>query len=582
MDYSMRMTKSVYILGISAYFHDSAAALVKNGEIIVAIQEERLSRKKQDDRLPVKAINFCLREAGITIEDIDVIAYYEKPFLKLERLLETQVWQYPYAFLPFRKTVKNWFKDKLWVPSNIRKATGFKGQIYFTEHHEAHAAATCYTSPFKEAVYLTIDGIGEWTSSSFGIFENNKIQPLSEQTYPHSVGFLYSAFTQYCGFKVNSGEYKLMGLAPYGKPIFKDMIKEKLVHINDDGSIELELAYFQFHRGLKMINKRFEMLLGKPARKSEGQITQHYMDVAASIQEILEEIVLKTASHIKAITRQKNLCYGGGVALNCRANQLLLEKGIFDDIHIYSASGDAGGAIGAALSAWNHNTERQIINPPPYLGRSFKNEEIIPTLEEFHATYTELSWDKLYQLVAKYLAGNKVIGWFQGKDEMGPRALGNRSILASPLDEEMRIKVNRSIKFREEFRPFAPVILEDKCNNYFENVRHGNEMLYTYYAKTDEIPACVHVDKTARVQTVTEEQNEKLHSLIQHFEQLTSTPVLINTSFNRRGEPMVHSPEDALRTFVYSELDYLILNNILLSKNDVLNSTIKEMKYELD
>lgn len=574
--------KPIYILGISAYFHDSAAALIKDGVVVVAIQEERLSRKKQDDRLPVKAIEFCLQEAGITIEDIHTIAYYEKPFLKLERLLETQIWQYPFAFLPFRKTVKNWFKEKLWVPSNIRKATGYKGDIYFTEHHESHAAAACYTSPFNDAAYLTIDGIGEWTSSSFGRFENNKFQPLFEQTYPHSVGFLFSAFTQYCGFKVNSGEYKLMGLAPYGKPIFKDVIKEKLVHINDDGSINLELAYFQFHRGLKMINRRFEMLLGQPTRKSESQITRHYMDVAASIQEILEEIVLKTARHVQMITQQKNLCYGGGVALNCRANQLLLEEKIFDEIHIYSASGDAGGAVGAALSAWNKDQERQILSTSSYLGKAFQNEEIIHTLNNYKASFTVLPYDQLYQIVAQYLSENKVIGWFQGKDEMGPRALGNRSILASPLSEEMRIKVNRSIKFREEFRPFAPVVLVEKCEEYFDNVRYGSEMLFTYQSKTDKIPACVHVDGSARVQTVSKSQNEELYLLIEQFEQITTVPVLINTSFNRRGEPMNHSPEDALRTFVYSDLDFLVMNNILLSKEDVANCTINEITYELD
>ncbi len=572
-----------YILGISAYFHDSAAALLKDGEIVQAIQEERLSRKKQDSSLPVRSIEFCLENEGISINDIDQIIYYEKPFLKLERLLETQIWQYPFAFLPFRKTVKTWFTEKLWVPAMIRQKTKFSGKISYCEHHESHAAAVCYTSPFSDAVYLTLDGVGEWTTSSIGIFENNRLIPLVEQKYPHSTGFLYSAFTQYCGFRVNSGEYKLMGLAPYGEPIYMDIIKKELVTINDDGSIQLNLKYFHFHKGLRMINSKFESLFGHKARKPEGKMEKHYQDVAASIQGVLEEIVLRSARYAKEITGKKFLCYGGGVALNCRANQKLLESGLFEDIHIYSASGDAGGAIGTALSFWNKEKDRTLLKPASYLGKQFNSDEVTAILDAHEVRYSLFSEDELINKAAKLLSEKKVIGWFQGRDEIGPRALGNRSILASPINAEMRDHVNRSIKFREGFRPFAPVILEERSRDYFKGINHAPEMLYTYEAINGErIPACVHLDGTSRVQTVNQTENELLHKLLKAFDSITEVPVLINTSFNRRGEPMVHSPEDALRTFVFSKLDYLIIENVLISRDDIQGLEMQESTYELD
>lgn len=579
----MDMAKPTYILGISAYFHDSAAALVKNGIVVAAIQEERLSRKKQDSGLPVMAAKFCLEFEGITFDDVQTIAYYEKPFQKFERLLETQISFYPAAFLPFRKTVKSWLREKLWVPHNIRKALRFKGSFFYAEHHESHASAACYTSPFDDAAFLTLDGVGEWACASFGSFEGNKITFEAQQNYPHSVGMLYSAFTQYCGFKVNSGEYKLMGLAPYGSPKYTDLIKENLVKIADDGSIELQLKYFRFHKGMRMINSRFESLFGKAARKPERNITTFYKDIAASIQVVLEEIVLKSAQHVQLTTGKKYLCYGGGVALNCRANQRLLESGIFEDVFIYSASGDAGGAVGAALLCANQESSRSIQKVSPYLGREFIHAENIAALEKTSVNFKELGDSELVATAADYLDDGKVIAWFQGRDEMGPRALGNRSILASPKKTEMRDRINEMIKFREQFRPFAPVVLEEHANEFFASVRNAGEMLFTFSANNSElIPACVHEDGSARVQTVNKDQNSQLYALLRSFHQRADIPVLINTSFNRRGEPMVHSPEDALRTFFGSGLDVLILGNCLVLKDDNKHVKIKDIRLELD
>jgi len=579
----MASAKPKYILGVSSYFHDSAAALLKDGVVVAAIQEERLSRKKQDSSLPVKAAKLCLDYEGITIDDVQTLAYYEKPFQKFERLLEMQIAHYPFAFLPFRKTVKSWLREKLWVPHNIRKQLGFKGEFFYAEHHESHAAVACYASPFEDAAFLTLDGVGEWACASFGSFENNELTFSAQQNYPHSVGMLYSAFTQYCGFRVNSGEYKLMGLAPYGEAKYADLIKDKIVKIADDGSIELQLKYFKFHKGMRMINSRFESLFEKPARRPEKNISTFYMDVAASIQSVLEEIVLKTAKHVQKTTGKKNLCYGGGVALNCKANQHLLESGIFDEVFIYSASGDAGGAIGAGLLCANQNKLRTIHAVPSYLGKEFTNSEHTETLESASVKYRKLEDHELIAETVDLLAEGKVIAWFQGRDEMGPRALGNRSILASPQKDEMRDRINEMIKFRERFRPFAPVIMEEFANDYFHHVHNANEMLYTFTAKKSEaIPACVHKDGSARVQTVNAKQNEKLYALMNGFHEKTGIPVLINTSFNRRGEPMVHSPEDALRTFFGSGLDALVMGNCIILKDENKEIKIKDKRLEMD
>ena len=579
----MAIEKPTYVLGISSYFHDSAAALVKNGVVVAAIQEERLSRKKQDNRLPVQAVAFCLDFEGITIDDVKTVAYYEKPFQKFERLLETQITFYPRTFLPFRKTVKSWLREKLWVPNNLRKELGFKGDFFYAEHHESHAAAACYASPFKEAAFLTLDGVGEWACASFGTFEENQLTLSAQQNYPHSVGMLYSAFTQYCGFRVNSGEYKLMGLAPYGEPKYVDLIKKNIVTIGEDGSIELHLKYFQFHRGMKMISAKFESLFGKPALKPERNITDFYKDVAASIQVVLEEIVVKAAQHVRTVTGQNFLCYGGGVALNCKANQRLLESGIFEDVFIYSASGDAGGAVGAALLCANQNEKRHILTIPSYLGKDFSIEEIIRTLDNESVSYKTMSDGVLFEETAELLSKGKVVAWFQGRDEMGPRALGNRSILASPKDESMRDRINGMIKFREQFRPFAPVVMEEYASDYFESIRNAHEMLFTFNAtNASVIPSCVHEDGSARVQSVNAAQNPKLHALIAKFNEKCGIPVLINTSFNRRGEPMVHHPKDALRTFFGSGLDVLVIGNCLIQKEENLNVTIKDIDLELD
>ena len=579
----MAVEESTYILGISAYFHDSAAALVKDGKVVVAIQEERLTRKKQDSRLPVKAAKFCLEQAGISINEVQKIAYYEKPFQKFERLLETQISFYPQAFFPFRKTVKSWLREKLWVPHNIRKELGFKGEFFYAEHHESHAAAACYGSPFDEAAYLTLDGVGEWACASFGTFENNEVKQIAQQNYPHSLGMLYSAFTQYCGFRVNSGEYKLMGLAPYGTPQYVDLIKENFVTISDDGSIELNLKYFKFHRGMRMINSKFESVMGKPALKPEKHISTFYKDVAASIQVVLEEIVLKTAQHIKDRTGKKYLCHGGGVALNCKANQRLMESGIFEDIFIYSASGDAGGAVGVALLCANQDTSREIEIVPSYLGKSFGSDEIETALETHKVAYSELDDTNVLEQTAKLLNSGSVVAWFQGRDEMGPRALGNRSILANPSDVEMRDRINEMIKFREQFRPFAPVVMEEHAQDFFKDVRNANEMLFTFDAvNAEKIAACVHQDGSARVQTVNAHQNERLYDLLSKFKEKSGVPVLINTSLNRRGEPMVHSPEDALRTFFGSGLDILVMGNFLVRKEENPDVKIKDVRLELD
>lgn len=571
-----------YILGISAYFHDSAAALVRDGVVVVAIQEERLTRIKQDSNLPLRAIEFCLKEAGITIRDVQKIAYYEKPFLKFERLLETQIANYPFSFLPFRKTLKTWLREKLWVPHNIKKETGYKGDFFYAEHHESHAAV-CFASPFEEAAFLTLDGVGEWACASMGTFEDNEILLLKQQSYPHSVGMFYSAFTQYCGFRVNSGEYKLMGLAPYGEPKYVDLIKEKIIDVREDGSIELQLEYFKFHRGMRMINSRFEKVLGRPARKPETNMIAFYQDIAASVQVILEDIVLKSARFVKEKTGKKFLCYGGGVALNCKANQRLLESGLFKDVFIYGASGDAGGAVGAALLCANQNKPRLVQTVSSYLGKEFSKKEIKAVLKT-HRVESELLEDKeLLQTTAKLLSEGNVVAWFQGRDEMGPRALGNRSILASPKDPEMRDRINEMIKFREQFRPFAPVVMEEFANDYFSNVRNANEMLFTFQTvKPNEIPSCVHQDGSARVQTVNVHQNIKLYSLIARFNKITGIPILINTSFNRRGEPMVHNPEDALRTFFGSGLDVLVLGNYVIRKEDNAHVELKDIRLELD
>ncbi len=567
------MKTPCYILGISAFYHDSAAVLLKDGKVVCAIQEERLSRVKHDSRFPVNAVNFCLEFENISIENIECIAYYEKPLLKFERILDIYVANAPWAIRPFIKAIKSWTKEKLWIPSQIKKATGFKGDIYFSEHHLSHAASSCYTSPFEESAFLTIDGVGEWATASYGVHNRGKLDVYCEQHFPHSVGLLYSAFTQYCGFKVNSGEYKLMGLAPYGKPKFEALIKSHLVDIQDDGSIKLDMQYFSFNRGLKMINQKFCDLFGRPAQKPEAKFDEFYADVAASIQLVMEEIILKMAAHVKMETDAKNLCLAGGVALNCTANGKLMSSGLFENYWIQPACGDAGGALGAALFVWHQKFAKSYEVPSglnPYLGKSFSETEIEKAIEGL--SYVKLEDTKLTATIAEQLKEKAVVGWFQGRDEWGPRALGNRSILASPQFTDMKSHLNQVIKKREGFRPFAPVILEKPASDWFDMPTDSPFMLSTHQCnQASKIPACVHVDGSARVQTVNPHQNKKLSLLLEQFEQISSTPILINTSFNVRGEPIVGSPHDAVACFFNTDMDVLVIENYLIYKQENLS-----------
>ncbi len=573
-----------YILGVSAYYHDSAACLLHNGNIVTAIAEERLTRIKHDESLPIQAIELCLNQAGITIDEVDAVVFYEKPFVKFERILETFVKAAPFGFLPFQKALKSWLKEKLWIPSNIRKELNYQGKLYFTDHHESHAASACFTAPFSSGAYLVMDAVGEKTTTSFGVFENGKLEVIGLQEFPNSIGMLYSAFTYYCGFKVNSGEYKLMGLGPYGEPKYVELIENHLVKIQDDGSIELNMHYFHFHRGLKMINAKFETLFGQQARKPESEITSFYKDVAASIQKVTEQIILKMVKHVHSLTSAKNLCLSGGVALNCVANQKIDELGLFENIWIQPASGDAGGALGAALAihadlggqtptTWNS----------PYTGSSFTEEQIIEATNRYSLKINHLDSSSLVSKAAELLANQKSVGWFQGGDEWGPRALGNRSILASPTDPEMQKKLNLQIKKREDFRPFAPVVLEEKAKDWFEINHPIPYMQFTVHCKQPEkIQACVHVDGSSRAQTVNQQQNDKLYTLLQEMDQLTGVPVLINTSFNQRGEPIVHSPEDAIRCFLSTEMDALVLENVMIIKSEQDQLKQLEVHYALD
>jgi len=581
-----------FILGISAFYHDSAACLIKGGKIIGAAQEERFTRKKHDSSFPKMAIEFCLEEAGIDISAISLIVFYEKPFLKFDRIINSIQTNAPLAFNFFRKSIKSWTKTKLWIPAIIKKELGYDGEILFSEHHEAHAAATFFSSPFTKSAIITIDGVGEKACTTIGIGKENQVRILKEQHYPHSFGLLYSAFTQYCGFRVNSGEYKLMGLAPYGTPIYKNVILENFVKISEKGEVVLDLKYFAFDRGETTINKAFCKVLGQNSRKPDDTMTSFYCDIAASIQSITEDFLIQLSQYAKEITGLDNLCLAGGVALNCKANGELLQKYMFKNIWIQPASGDSGGALGAAMVGWYHRlkSERSYIpntlTSQAYLGKSYTDLQIETTLKQYDINYVTHSKDDLCDTVANQLQHKKIIGWFQGKMEFGPRALGNRSILASPLFEDMKKHVNMSIKKREGFRPFAPIVLEEKAKDWFSDIIPSKYMLFTFRSnKKEKIPSCIHEDDTARVQTLSKDENPLLHQLISNFEQKTSCPVLINTSFNVRGEPIVASPVDALKCFFQTEMDTLVLSKYLVKKED--NTNVNELltkptSYELD
>ena len=588
----------MYILGISAFYHDSAACLLKDGEILSATQEERFTRKKGDHAFPTQSINYCLKHARITGKDLSYVVFYDKPFLKFERLLETYLSFAPVGIKSFIKAMPLWIKEKLWMKEFIKKELGFEGTILFPEHHESHAASAFYPSPFQEAAFLTMDGVGEWTTSSFGVGSGNKIQIDSDIHFPHSIGLLYSAFTYYTGFKVNSGEYKVMGLAPYGEPKYVDKIYSELIDLKEDGSFKMNMEYFNYCAGLTMTNEKFHKLFSGAPRKPETNLSQKEMDIARSVQEVTEEVMLRMARHVRKETGQKNLCLAGGVALNCVANGKLLRENIFENIWIQPAAGDAGGALGAALTAWyQYLGSKRIANGKAdamqgaYLGPQFSNEEIKTWLEGNEIPFKYLNEDELYSQTASLLADEKVVGWFQGRMEFGPRALGNRSIIGDARSAKMQATMNIKIKFREGFRPFAPSVLSEKVSDYFEMENESPYMLLVADVKKErqkvmteeqkklfgieklnilrsDIPAVTHIDYSARIQTVQKETNPRYHKLISEFENQTGYAVVVNTSFNVRGEPIVCSPQDAYRCFMRTDIDYLVLGNFLLNKTE--------------
>ena len=562
------------ILGISAFYHDSAACLMRDEQVVAAAQEERFTRKKHDFGFPANAIKYCFREGGIEAKDLDYIAYYDKPFLKFERILETYLAVAPRGIGTFIRAMPQWLRQKLWISDLIKKELGYEGEIVFPSHHESHAASAFFASPFKEAAILTMDGVGEWATTAYGIGRGNKIELKQQITFPHSLGLLYSAFTYYTGFKVNSGEYKLMGLAPYGEPKYKDLILEKLIDLNEDGSFKLNLKYFAYTHSMRTTNKKFNQLFGGPPRTSETPIDQRHKDIARSIQAVTEDVVMAMASHVHKETKMENLCLAGGVALNCVSNGRLVRESPFKDIYVQPAAGDAGCALGAASLAYYHwlGNERKAktVLPSPYVGPGFSDEEIEKALKERGAVYKKLNPKDLLKQTAKLMADRRVVGWFQGRMEFGPRALGNRSILADATDEKMQKNLNLKIKFRESFRPFAPTVMLDKSQEYFELDRPSPYMLLVAQVceKNRVIPSVTHVDHSARIQTVSREENPLYYDLIKEFYKLTGVPVIINTSFNVRGEPIVCTPDDAYTCFMRTNMDNLVTGPYRMNKED--------------
>ncbi|HTL78368.1 MAG TPA: carbamoyltransferase [Candidatus Babeliales bacterium] len=586
------------ILGLSAFYHDSAACLVREGEIIAAAQEERFTRKKHDASFPEHAVRYCLREGGINVNELDYVAFYEKPFLKFDRILHSYLAYAPVGLKSFLMAIPLWIRERIWMKDLIRRELGCDCKVLFPEHHESHAASAFFPSPFSEAAFLTCDGVGEWTTTSYGVGRGNQIQMLAELRFPHSLGLLYSAFTYFTGFKVNSGEYKLMGLAPYGQPKYRDLILRELIDLKDDGSFRLNMKYFNYGVGLTMTNGAFDHLFDRPPRKPESKLTQGDMDVAASIQDVTDEVMLRMARHIRKETGQRNLCLAGGVALNCVASGLLLRERIFDRVWIQPAAGDAGGALGAALFAWHQilNNERKPddVNDSQrgsYLGPEYGNNEIRAFLETQKIPFTELTDDDLPGKIAELINDQKVIGWFHGRMEFGPRALGARSIIGDARSPKMQEVMNLKIKFRESFRPFAPAVLRERLSDWFEldeespymllvapvskNRRHeveaGQQNLFglqKLLTIRSEIPAVTHVDFSARIQTVTDQNQPMFYRVIKNFEERYGCPVIINTSFNVRGEPIVAAPEHAFTCFMRTNMDYLLLGNFLLEKGD--------------
>jgi carbamoyltransferase len=595
---------STFVLGISAFFHDSAAALLRDGEIVAAAQEERFTRKKQDPDFPTSAVRYCLREAGVAPADLSVVAFYEKPFVKFERLLDTFLINAPWGFPLFREALPEWAERKLQLPRVLRNAVGdgFEGRIVFAEHHESHAASAFFPSPFEEAAILTLDAVGEWSTTAIGHGRGDRLELTEEMRFPHSLGMLYSAFTHYTGFKVNSGEYKLMGLAPYGRPVYRDLILERIVRLGDNGSLSLDMSYFDYLQGQAMTSDRFHELFGGPPRRPETVITQKEMDLAASIQSVCEDVVLRAAEHVHRVTGASRLVMAGGVALNCVANGRLLREGPFDEIWVQPAAGDAGGALGAAYLAWHHLLERprhvsaRDAQKGSFLGPAYGNEEIGLFLDGMGARYHRIDDEReLLDRVSAILEEDKVVGWFHGRMEYGPRALGARSIIGDPRSPEMQRTMNLKIKYRESFRPFAPCVLREHVGEFFETEPEQDWPYMLFVADVrDEVrlplseddqarmtdpdlrirvsvprsrlPAVTHVDYSARVQTVDAERHGRYYRLMKRFHERTGCPVIVNTSFNIRGEPIVCTPEHAFRCFMATDMDCLVLENHLLLK----------------
>ena len=612
------------ILGLSAFYHDSAACLIRDGEIVAAAQEERFSRRKHDHRFPHEAVAYCLKEAGIGVDEVDCVAFYDKPLVKFDRLIETYLAYAPLGFASYLKGMPTWLKEKLNIQGMIRKELGFKGQLLFGDHHESHAASAFYPSPFEEAAILTIDGVGEWATASYGVGRGRELEILKQMKFPHSLGLLYSAFTAFTGFKVNSGEYKLMGLAPYGEPKYVDTILKELVDIHEDGSLHLNLRYFIFpHNAARMTGTRFEKLFG-PARKPESPITQREMDLARSIQVVVEDVVLRMARHVHQETGMENLCMAGGVALNCVANGRLLREGPFKRLWIQPAAGDAGGALGVSLAVYHRYFEKERNGhltgddaggehywdrmKGTLLGPRFSEAEIEAFLNERGIAYERVERQNLPARVAALIADEKVVGLMQGRMEFGPRALGARSIIGDARSPRMQSVMNLKIKYRESFRPFAPSVLRERVSDYFELETDSPYMLLVADVREEHripepagsedlhgieklkvprsvIPAVTHVDYSARIQTVRREVNPLYYDIINAFYERTNCPVIVNTSFNVRGEPIVCTPEDAYRCFMRTEMDYLVMENFILDKSSqegLEESADWRQEFELD
>ncbi len=597
---------ATHILGISAFYHDSAAALLRDGEIVAAVQEERFTRKKHDSDFPAKAVEYCLERAGIGVSDLDFVGFYDKPLLKFDRLMESYLAYAPSGFSSFTKALPVWLRDKLHIPRILKKGLGGKPKnpFVFTEHHESHAASAFFPSPFEDAAVLTMDGVGEWATTSIAVGEGHNLRMLREIRFPHSLGLLYTAFTYYCGFKVNSGEYKLMGLAPYGEPKYRDKIFDHLIDLKEDGSYRLDMQYFDYAAGLRMTSPKFHALFGADPRRPETDLTQFHMDMAASIQAVTEEVMLRTTRHAREVTGKSNLCLAGGVALNCVGNGRILREGPFDKIWIQPAAGDAGGALGTAQFIWHQLLDNPRDVQPALdsqygslLGPKFENDEIRAMLQSEDVQFEEYEHEfELVDRVAELIATENVIGWFHGQMEFGPRALGARSIIGDARSPKMQSVMNLKIKFRESFRPFAPIVLEEDAHEYFGIRKDQNSPYMLIVAPVNDekrkpidadksgleklhqirsvVPAITHVDFSARLQTVDDSRNPRLAALMRKFKEKTGCPVLINTSFNIRGEPIVCTPNDALRCFWGTEMDVLVLENFVICRDAQKNAPV--------